>query len=125
MQTKRRGKKKKKKKREREREIGCIGPRFAYRFTQCSLRSKCSRKSRNWASEIVSISSLYQIIIQNFKFGLKMENEKYSRELNVGVRVVHMACALCTKLQEQLLISPNFDQIRSKDDDSLVTVAGN
>ncbi|XP_073058986.1 3',5'-bisphosphate nucleotidase AHL-like isoform X1 [Primulina eburnea] len=52
-----------------------------------------------------------------------MENEKYSRELNVGVRVVHMACALCTKLQEQLLISTNFDQVRSKDDDSLVTVA--
>ncbi|XP_073151630.1 3',5'-bisphosphate nucleotidase AHL-like [Henckelia pumila] len=52
-----------------------------------------------------------------------MENGKYSRELNVGVRVVHMACELCQKLQEQFLLSAGFDQVRSKDDDSLVTVA--
>ncbi|GFP96734.1 pap-specific phosphatase hal2-like [Phtheirospermum japonicum] len=51
-----------------------------------------------------------------------MENGKYSKELNVAVRVVHMACLLCEKVQKQL-ISTNSDQVKSKDDDSLVTVA--
>ncbi|KAL7129609.1 hypothetical protein ABFS83_13G079800 [Erythranthe nasuta] len=51
-----------------------------------------------------------------------MEVEKYSDELNVAVRVVHMACSLCEKVQKQLL-STNSDQVKSKDDDSLVTVA--
>lgn len=51
-----------------------------------------------------------------------MENEEYSKELNVAVRVVHMACSLCEKVQKQL-ISTNSDQVMSKDDDSLVTVA--
>ncbi|PIN22618.1 Salt-sensitive 3'-phosphoadenosine-5'-phosphatase HAL2/SAL1 [Handroanthus impetiginosus] len=51
-----------------------------------------------------------------------MENEKYSKELNVAVRVVHMACSLCQKVQNQFL-STNSDQVKSKDDDSLVTVA--
>ncbi|KAG8386280.1 hypothetical protein BUALT_Bualt03G0132600 [Buddleja alternifolia] len=51
-----------------------------------------------------------------------MENQKYTKELNVAVRVVHMACFLCEKVQKQL-ISTNSDQVKSKDDDSLVTVA--
>ncbi|KAL0443499.1 UNVERIFIED_CONTAM: PAP-specific phosphatase HAL2-like [Sesamum latifolium] len=51
-----------------------------------------------------------------------MEKGKYSEELNVAVRVVHMACSLCEKVQRQLL-STNPDQVKSKDDDSLVTVA--
>lgn len=53
-----------------------------------------------------------------------MENGKYLNELNVAVRVVHMACSLCEKVQKELL-SNNSDQVKSKDDDSLVTVAGN
>lgn len=52
-----------------------------------------------------------------------MENEKYSKELNVAVRVVHMACSLCEKVQNEL-ISTNSDLVKSKDDDSLVTIAG-
>ncbi|XP_051125467.1 PAP-specific phosphatase HAL2-like [Andrographis paniculata] len=51
-----------------------------------------------------------------------MENRKYLDELNVAVRVVHMACSLCEKVQKQLL-SATTDQVKSKDDDSLVTVA--
>ncbi|KAG6393768.1 hypothetical protein SASPL_144339 [Salvia splendens] len=51
-----------------------------------------------------------------------MENDEFSKELNVAVRVVHMACSLCEKVQKQL-ISTNSDQVRSKDDHSLVTVA--
>lgn len=51
-------------------------------------------------------------------------NEKYSEELNVAVRVVHMACALCQKVQKSLLSATFDDDVKSKDDDSLVTVAG-
>ncbi|OIS96027.1 pap-specific phosphatase hal2-like protein, partial [Nicotiana attenuata] len=55
---------------------------------------------------------------------IKMDNnEKYSEELNVAVRVVHMACALCQKVQKSLLSTTFDDDVKSKDDDSLVTVA--
>lgn len=62
--------------------------------------------------------NLYSTTPQKF-----MENEKYLNELNVAVRVVHMACALCEKVQRQLL-SSNSALVKSKEDDSLVTVAG-
>ena len=55
-----------------------------------------------------------------------MEKEKYSEEFNVGVRVVHMACSLCQKVQKGLLGKAFGDdgEVKSKDDDSLVTIAG-
>ncbi|KAE9620759.1 hypothetical protein Lal_00019822 [Lupinus albus] len=53
---------------------------------------------------------------------MEEENDKYARELEVAVRVVHVACALCGRVQEKLLATTN-DLIVSKDDDSLVTVA--
>ncbi|KNA23120.1 hypothetical protein SOVF_027600 [Spinacia oleracea] len=46
----------------------------------------------------------------------------FSKELDVAVRVVHLACALCQRVQNSLL-SSNGSQVNSKDDDSLVTVA--
>ena len=52
-----------------------------------------------------------------------MEREKYAKELEVAVRVVHVACALCGRVQDRLL-SENNDHVMSKDDDSPVTVAG-
>ncbi|GMP52859.1 hypothetical protein CsSME_00018528 [Camellia sinensis var. sinensis] len=52
-----------------------------------------------------------------------MEDEKYSKELDVAVRVVHLACFLCQRVQEGL-VSTNSDHVKSKDDDSPVTVAG-
>lgn len=52
-----------------------------------------------------------------------MDGEKYDLELNVAVRVVHMVCSLCQKVQKELL-STNPHQVKSKDDDSPVTVAG-
>ena len=52
-----------------------------------------------------------------------MEDEKYSKELDVAVRVVHMACSLCQRVQKGLA-SMNSAQVKSKDDDSLVTIAG-
>lgn len=54
-----------------------------------------------------------------------MDKEKYSEELNVAVRVVHMACSLCQKVQKSLLSNTfDDDEVKSKDDDSLVTIAG-
>ncbi|KAF5730642.1 PAP-specific phosphatase HAL2-like [Tripterygium wilfordii] len=47
---------------------------------------------------------------------------KYARELDVAVRVVHMACALCQRVQEGL-VSSSSGQVTSKDDDSPVTIA--
>lgn len=48
----------------------------------------------------------------------------YSKELEIAVRAVHMACLLCQRVQENLL-SQSSDHVRSKDDDSPVTIAGN
>ena len=52
-----------------------------------------------------------------------MENERYAKELEVAVRVVHVACALCRRVQERLF-SADSDHVLSKDDESPVTVAG-
>ncbi|XP_027171328.1 PAP-specific phosphatase HAL2-like isoform X1 [Coffea eugenioides] len=52
-----------------------------------------------------------------------MEDDKYSLELNVAVRVVHMACSLCQKVQKGLLSSTSFVQFKSKEDNSPVTIA--
>ncbi|RWR90739.1 PAP-specific phosphatase HAL2-like protein [Cinnamomum micranthum f. kanehirae] len=50
------------------------------------------------------------------------EGEKYSKELDVAVRVVQMACCICQRVQESLIQSSN-GLIKSKEDDSPVTVA--
>lgn len=56
------------------------------------------------------------------KFG-SPELEKYSEELEVAVKAVHMACLLCKGVQESL-IARSDERVQSKDDDSPVTVAG-
>ncbi|CAK8561296.1 unnamed protein product [Lathyrus sativus] len=48
-----------------------------------------------------------------------MEDQNYANELEVAVRIVHVACALCGRVQEKLLTT----EVLSKDDDSPVTVA--
>lgn len=53
-----------------------------------------------------------------------MEEGKYAKELDVAVRVVHMACSLCQRVQEKLVSSSDDGHVKSKDDDSPVTVAG-
>lgn len=52
-----------------------------------------------------------------------MGDNNYAKELDVAVRVVHMACSLCQRVQEGLVSSSSNDHVKSKDDDSLVTVA--
>lgn len=63
------------------------------------------------------------ILNPTFWLILAMEEDKYAKELEVAVRVVHVACALCGRVQERLLETSN-DHVLSKDDDSPVTVAG-
>lgn len=58
-----------------------------------------------------------------FSFWKTMERDNYAKELEVAVRVVHVACALCGRVQERLLSASN-DHVMSKDDDSPVTIAG-
>lgn len=53
---------------------------------------------------------------------LAMDNAMYSEELAVAVRVVHMACCLCQRVQDGL-VGTSSEQVKSKDDDSPVTVA--
>ncbi|KAJ6935390.1 PAP-specific phosphatase HAL2-like [Populus alba x Populus x berolinensis] len=50
------------------------------------------------------------------------EIEKYSKELDIAVRAVQMACYLCQKVQESLISKTN-SQVQAKDDNSPVTVA--
>ncbi|XP_020576621.1 PAP-specific phosphatase HAL2-like [Phalaenopsis equestris] len=52
----------------------------------------------------------------------RMEGGSYAEELSVAVRVVQMACSLCQEVQEGL-VGRRREQIKSKDDDSLVTIA--
>lgn len=51
------------------------------------------------------------------------DEEGYSKELDVAVRAVQMACSLCQRVQD-ILISKTNHQVQSKDDNSPVTVAG-
>ncbi|KAK9268188.1 hypothetical protein L1049_010631 [Liquidambar formosana] len=68
-------------------------------------------------------SSSCSIMEEEKNLGLtNSETEKYSKELDVAVRAVQMACSLCQRVQEGL-ISKNNDLVQSKDDNSPVTVA--
>ncbi|KAM3362418.1 PAP-specific phosphatase HAL2-like [Capsicum galapagoense] len=49
-------------------------------------------------------------------------SEGYSKELEIAVRAVHMACLLCQRVQENLL-SESSQLVHSKDDNSPVTIA--
>ncbi|KAG9157838.1 hypothetical protein Leryth_000018 [Lithospermum erythrorhizon] len=59
----------------------------------------------------------------NMKIQTTLNNtEKYSKELEIAVRAVHVACLLCKKVQENLVVNSN-EQVQSKDDNSPVTIA--
>uniref|UniRef100_A0A0V0I3Q1 3'(2'),5'-bisphosphate nucleotidase n=1 Tax=Solanum chacoense TaxID=4108 RepID=A0A0V0I3Q1_SOLCH len=49
-------------------------------------------------------------------------SDGYSKELEIAVRAVHMACLLCQRVQENLL-SESSEHVHSKEDDSPVTIA--
>ncbi|KAG1365295.1 PAP-specific phosphatase HAL2-like [Cocos nucifera] len=62
------------------------------------------------------------VLSVGFPRSVRMEAEMYSKELDVAVRVVQMACSLCQRVQSEL-VGRKQDEIESKDDDSPVTVA--
>ncbi|PNX94058.1 PAP-specific phosphatase hal2-like protein [Trifolium pratense] len=52
----------------------------------------------------------------------EQEKDDYSKELDVAVRAVQMACSLCQRVQDTIISKTNH-QVQSKDDNSPVTVA--
>ncbi|KAJ7968484.1 PAP-specific phosphatase hal2-like protein [Quillaja saponaria] len=58
--------------------------------------------------------------------GLSSDPDVYSKELDIAVKAVQMACSLCQKVQESLISKTKSNgqvQVQSKDDSSPVTVA--
>ncbi|KAL3345377.1 hypothetical protein AABB24_024377 [Solanum stoloniferum] len=49
-------------------------------------------------------------------------SDGYSKEVEIAVRAVHMACLLCQRVQKNLL-SESSEHVHSKEDDSPVTIA--
>ena len=59
------------------------------------------------------------------KISPAMAEEFLATEMDTAVRVVHLASSLCVKVQDKLrLPSSTNGHVKSKDDDSPVTVAG-
>lgn len=72
-----------------------------------------------------SCSSSSSVMEDSKKVCFDSEAEEYSKELDVAVRAVQMACSLCQKVQESLIVKSKSDtHVQSKDDNSPVTVAG-
>ncbi|KAI8000172.1 PAP-specific phosphatase HAL2-like [Camellia lanceoleosa] len=88
-----------------------------------------SKKNIASSKPIVSLSKLNQTHLcsstmedQNQLVLTSSEPEKYSKELEVAVRAVQMACLLCQRVQDSLVSQTN-GQVQSKDDNSPVTIA--
>ncbi|KAF5943745.1 hypothetical protein HYC85_017822 [Camellia sinensis] len=88
-----------------------------------------SKKSIGSSKPIVSLSKFNQthhcsstMEDQNQLVLTSSEPEKYSKELEVAVRAVQMACLLCQRVQDSLVSQTN-GQVQSKDDNSPVTIA--
>lgn len=97
-----------------------VGTTKTFFFLTNSLRSS--------SPQFVSLSNDNQtrqmeIQMEGGQFPLET-TDNYSKELEVAVRAVHMACLLCQIVQESLVSSGN-DQVQSKPDNSPVTIAGN
>ncbi|KAF5728653.1 PAP-specific phosphatase HAL2-like [Tripterygium wilfordii] len=94
-------------------------------FSCFFLASKTLKNSHH----IVSVSKLNQnwvssIMEEQKSIGLSasLDSDKYSKELDIAVRAVQMACSLCQKVQDGL-ISKTQSQVQSKTDNSPVTIA--
>lgn len=88
-----------------------------------------SKKNIGSSKPIVSLSKFNQTHLcsstmedQNQLVLTSSEPEKYSKELEVAVRAVQMACLLCQRVQDSLVSQTN-GQVHSKDDNSPVTIA--
>ncbi|XP_077254078.1 HAL2-like protein [Tasmannia lanceolata] len=85
------------------------------------FRGLISHTSVGNASALVGFHQTPQMEEENS--GIQLSGAwNFSKELDVAVRVVQMACSLCQRVQERL-IQNSADQIKSKEDNSPVTVA--
>ncbi|CDO99612.1 unnamed protein product [Coffea canephora] len=86
----------------------------------CVLNSR-SNQNNHSASTMEEINGL------EFDTPFSSETkDEFSKELEVAVKAVHMACMLCQRVQESLVSETheaNDQQVHSKDDNSPVTVA--
>lgn len=110
--------------RDRARLGGGFHP-FSSRGLLCSSSTTPLAAFSATSSRLLSLSEddSSDISSVGFRRSTRMEAEKYSKELDVAVRLVQMACSLCQRVQTQL-VGRTRDEIKSKDDDSPVTVAG-
>nr|DAD47741.1 TPA_asm: hypothetical protein HUJ06_017678 [Nelumbo nucifera] len=94
--------------------------------SKCCLAASSSKVGLS--ENAASLSGFHRTspsIMEDEKLGIIFsETEEHSTELDVAVRIVQMACFLCQRVQESL-ISKGNNQVKSKDDNSPVTVAGN
>ncbi|XP_052203727.1 PAP-specific phosphatase HAL2-like [Diospyros lotus] len=87
------------------------------------LGSKRSLVNSNSSRPSVSFSNQTDTMEGQTQLALSSSvPEKYSKELEVAVRAVHMACLLCQTVQDSL-VSGSHGHLQSKDDNSPVTVA--
>ncbi|XP_010265179.1 PREDICTED: uncharacterized protein LOC104602992 isoform X1 [Nelumbo nucifera] len=90
--------------------------------SKCCLAASSSKVGLS--ENAASLSGTSPSIMEVEKLGIiSSEIEEYSTELDVAVRIVQMACFLCQRVQESLIPKGN-NQVKSKDDNSPVTVAG-
>ncbi|KAK7327949.1 hypothetical protein VNO77_22042 [Canavalia gladiata] len=83
-----------------------------------------SRKHIGFVSKFDQICSSPVMEDDNKELGLFCDSEEYSKELEFGVKAVQMACSLCQRVQNTLISNTGTNhQVKSKDDNSPVTVA--
>ncbi|MQM22319.1 hypothetical protein Taro_055369 [Colocasia esculenta] len=79
--------------------------------------------SETCPSSILAVSSATAAsLVGLHRAAADMDTGKYAKELDIAVRVVQMACSLCQGVQEGLL-GRGKDQVKSKEDNSPVTIA--
>lgn len=116
--------------------------RFASSFSQSHDLRFYSPKNRSHELKIASPSNFstspsHPLMEDPERLSLspldgEAEGERYSRELDVAVRAVQIACWICQKVQDTLVFKGNDSnsgggddkQVHSKDDNSPVTIAG-
>ncbi|KAI3456279.1 hypothetical protein Pfo_012942 [Paulownia fortunei] len=102
-------------------DVGFFSPLFHTDLRPTLTNHLCVFPSRCNCNKTILSSTTQDYSNNTFKFE-SMDLEKYSKELEVAVKVVHMACLLCQRVQESLLSKSN-DIVLSKNDNSPVTVA--
>ncbi|KAJ7946920.1 PAP-specific phosphatase HAL2-like [Quillaja saponaria] len=113
------------------RRINEYTPNHVGAANSCSFFFPHYKTLQNLSGHIGFVSKFDQIcsssVMEDQKnMGRFSEPEVYSKELDVAVKAVQMACSLCQKVQENLISKTKSNgqvQMHSKDDSSPVTIA--